>query len=72
MHVGVEANSSKCRKRWARLQLKHRKVVEGEAGLHKLGSFQFDLEGKDGEGFGELGEEDVDGLDIDDVGDEDG
>jgi hypothetical protein len=64
--VGVEADSSKCRKRWARVREKYRKEIEGEAGVPKQDSFQFDLVDKEGEEeFADLGEEDVDGLDID-------
>lgn len=69
LHVGVEANSSKCRKRWARVREKYRRTIEDEAAsVSKSDSFQFDLDGKDGEEeFGDLGEGDgeVEGLDID-------
>ena len=71
MHVGVEANGSKCRKRWARLRARYRKAVEGGAGFDKSESFHFNLDGKDGglegddEGFEDLGDGEDDGLDID-------
>jgi hypothetical protein len=73
LHVGVEADSSKCRKRWARVREKYRKEIEGEAGVPKQDSFQFDLVDKEGdEEFADLGEEEVDGLDIDGYSEGDG
>ena len=79
MHVGVEANGSKCRKRWARLREKYRKSVEGSMGFDRHHSFPFDLDGDldetgevvgDLDRFGDFCGEDAEGLGIDDPEDE--